>query len=310
MTRTTRLRAFAKVNLGLRILYKRPDNYHELRTVFQTISLADKIEVRFDRTRKTTVKIEGTPDIADNLVSKASRLVLESLKIHAHVSFTLNKTIPMGAGLGGGSSDAAAVLLALPSLAGKELSLTTLTTLATQLGSDVPFFLYGGTALGFGRGEELYPLPDHQPGHGLLIAPGIHSSTAEAYGDLSATLTSPGPQNKLARFQKELWQGGWAMDANDFEPVVFARHPELKRIKTRLLRLGAKTAAMTGSGSSLFGFFEDKALRDRALRQFENERVFPISFLSRARYQAAFRTSLSSALPIQQNIWPPRSAHA
>ena len=115
-----RVPAYAKLNLGLRVLYKRPDGYHELRTVFQTISLADRLDIAFTPARTTRIEIEGTPEIPDNLVERACRLVLEAI-IHAHVRFTLKKNIPMGAGLGGGSSDAAAVLLALPVLAGKAL---------------------------------------------------------------------------------------------------------------------------------------------------------------------------------------------
>src|SRR5208283_5251304 len=138
--RRARLQAYAKLNLCLRVLYRRPDGYHELRTVFQTISLADRIDVTFERSRDTLIEIEGTPEIPDNLVEKAARLVLENLEIHARVHFRLGKKIPPGAGLGGGSSDAAAVLLALPVLAGKIVPLARLAGLAAQLGSDVPFF--------------------------------------------------------------------------------------------------------------------------------------------------------------------------
>src|ERR1051326_8947687 len=122
------------------------------------------------------------------------------MKVAAHVHFVLQKRIPAGAGLGGGSSDAAAVLLAVPVLAGKRVSDTRLGALAAQLGSDVPFFLQGGTALGLGRGEELYPLPDRAGRFVLLIAPAIHSSTAEPYRDLSETLTLIPLQNKLDSF--------------------------------------------------------------------------------------------------------------
>ncbi len=121
MTTKVRVPAYAKLNLGLRVLYRRPDGFHELRTVFQTISLADRLDIEFTPARTTRIEIEGTPTIPDNLVERACRLALEAMKLHAHVRFTLRKTIPMGAGLGGGSSDAAAVLLALPVLARKTL---------------------------------------------------------------------------------------------------------------------------------------------------------------------------------------------
>ncbi|HEY3824999.1 MAG TPA: hypothetical protein VGL82_10585, partial [Bryobacteraceae bacterium] len=113
-SRAVRVRAFAKLNLGLRVLYRRPDGYHELRTVFQTISLADQLEISFARARNTRIAIEGTPEIPDNLVERAAHAVMEALSIHGNISFRLKKNIPTGAGLGGGSSDAAAVLLALP----------------------------------------------------------------------------------------------------------------------------------------------------------------------------------------------------
>lgn len=309
--RAVRVPAYAKLNLGLRVLYRRPDGYHELRTAFQTISLADRMEIAFAPARATQIAIQGTPEIPDNLVERACRLVLDALKIRADVHFRLRKNIPMGAGLGGGSSDAAAVLLALPVLARKPLAMDRLAELAAQLGSDVPFFLYGGSALGLGRGEELYPLPDRPAARGLLVVPAIHSSTAEAYRDLSPTLTSIRLQNKLVVFQQEVWRGGAdgsAMDDNDFEEVVFARHPELKRIKQRLVRFGAKPAAMTGSGSAIFGIFADAGRLDRARKSFPDSTVFPISFLSRAQYRSAWRRALH--LHAEGTLWPPRSQSA
>lgn len=308
MTTKVRVPAYAKLNLGLRVLYRRPDGFHELRTVFQTISLADRLDIEFTPARTTRIEIEGTPTIPDNLVERACRLALEGMKLHAHVRFTLRKTIPMGAGLGGGSSDAAAVLLALPVLARKTLPAA---SLAAQLGSDVPFFLHGGTALGLGRGEELYPLPDLSAARGLLVVPNVHSSTAEAYRDLSSTLTSIGLQNKLDSFQREVWRvvvDRVGADGNDFEEVVFARHPELKRIKQRLCRLGAKPAAMTGSGSAIFGMFADAEKLNRARKSFPDTTVFPISFLSRAQYRSAWRRALH--LRAEGNPWPPQSLSA
>ncbi|MDP9168980.1 MAG: 4-(cytidine 5'-diphospho)-2-C-methyl-D-erythritol kinase, partial [Acidobacteriota bacterium] len=205
MTRTARLKAYAKLNLGLRVLFRRPDGFHELRTIFQTISLTDRLEVAFTRARRTVVRVEGAPGIQDNLVEKAARLVLDALGMTAALHFQLTKRIPTGAGLGGGSSDAAAVLLALPVLSGKRLPFERLRALAAELGSDVPFFLYGGAALGLGRGEELYPLPDRSARHAVVVAPAVHSSTAEAYADLSPRLTTIPLQNKLDSFQQEVW---------------------------------------------------------------------------------------------------------
>jgi 4-diphosphocytidyl-2-C-methyl-D-erythritol kinase len=310
--RTVRVPAYAKLNLGLRVLYPRPDGYHELRTVFQTINLADRLDITFTRARTTRIQIDGTPEIPENLAERAAILVMESLRIHADIRFQLKKNIPSGAGLGGGSSDAAAVLLTLPVLAGKPLAPDRLFAIAAQLGSDVPFFLYGGTALGLGRGEELYPLSSAKR-RGLLIAADIHSSTAEAYRDLSPRLTSIPLQNTLFSFQQEIWREVSGdrvatVSGNDFEEVVFARHPELRQIKERLRRFGANPAAMTGSGSAIFGIFDDVRKLDRARKSFPDHTVFPISFLSRAQYRSAWRRALH---PHAKGIlWPPQSLYA
>jgi 4-diphosphocytidyl-2-C-methyl-D-erythritol kinase len=315
MIRTARLKAFAKLNLGLRVLYKRPDNYHEIRTVFQTISLADDLEVEYTPAKSTSIEIDGTPEIPDNLVERSARLVLKRFALDARVLFRLRKRIPLGAGLGGGSSDAAAVLLALPVLAGKSVAPAELHGMATELGSDVPFFLEGGTALGLGRGEELYPLPDRATTRGLLVAPAIHSGTAEAYRDVSARLTSIPLQNKLFSFQQEVWQavgraGAGALGSmqNDFEEGVFARHPELGIIASRLIKSGGGPVAMTGSGSSVFGIFSDRERLLRARKAFSSEQTFEISFLSRSQYRSAWRRALKQHT--KGDLWPPRSRYA
>src|SRR5437016_3402070 len=151
----------------------------------------------------------------------------------------LRKRIPMGAGLGGGSSDAAAVLLALPALAGAVVDLTKLSGMAAELGSDVPFFLLGGTAVGIGRGTELFPLPDAIAGPGVLVAPDVHVNTAQAYRDLSPRLTSESQQNKIFAFQSLTWDPNLGLAANDFEAVVFEQHRGLAALKKRLVRAGA-----------------------------------------------------------------------
>ena len=311
MTRSARLKAFAKLNLGLRILYKRPDNYHEIRTVFQTISLADEIEIEFSKARSTSIEIEGTPEIPDNLVERAARLLLQHMDLNARVAFRLKKSIPAGAGLGGGSSDAAAVLLALPVLVGRRISPEDLHGIAAQLGSDVPFFLEGGAALGLGRGEELYPLPHRLAARALLVAPAVHSSTAEAYRDASAKLTSIGLQNKLFSFQQEVWQasaGAMGDTHNDFEEGVFARHPELCGISDRLIRSGAHPVAMTGSGSSIFGVFSDRERLHRAQKAFSSEQTFEVTFLSRSQYRSAWKRALKQHT--KGDLWPPQSRYA
>jgi 4-diphosphocytidyl-2-C-methyl-D-erythritol kinase len=307
--RRVRLRAFAKLNLDLRVLGKRPDGYHELRTVFQTISLADSLEIAFTPARKTIVELEDALAIPDNLVTRAAHLALEAMRTGGRVEMRLTKRIPMGAGLGGGSSDAAAVLLALPVLAGRGLDLPKLSELAQQLGSDVPFFLLGGTAVGIGRGAELFPLPDGPAQNALVVAPGVHVSTAQAYRDLSPRLTSESQQNKIFSFQSQVWGRGvgW-LPCNDFEEVVFPQHPSLAAIKKGLLRAGATVALMTGSGSALFGLYPDRNRISVALQSLGAHKAFPVSFVTRSRYRRMWFRALEEHLT--GRTWPPQSRYA
>jgi len=304
-----RLRALAKINLDLRVLHARPDGYHEIRTIFQTISLADIIDVEFTPARGTEIQIRGDADIPDNLIAKAATLALDAMRVTARVEFQLRKRIPMGAGLGGGSSDAAAVLLALPVLAGRRLALPRLMELAAGLGSDVPFFLLGGAAVAVGRGTELYPLPDSPARRGLLVAPGVHVSTPAAYRALTPRLTTESQQNKIVSFQSqawgEFWDGASAGYVNDFETVVFEQFPQLARLKRRLVKLGANPAMMTGSGSALFGLFGTREQVNRAAKSFSGERVFPISLVGRTRYRSLWWRTLGPH--IEEKIWPPLS---
>ena len=184
--------------------------------------------------------------------------------------------------------------------------------LAAQLGSDVPFFLLGGAAVALGRGTELYPIPDPPLGHGLLIAPGLHVSTAAAYRALTPRLTTESQQNKIVSFQSVAWGGHGAASSaghvNDFETVVFEQHPQLARLKERLVKLGAQPALMTGSGSALFGLFDSRAQVNRAIKSFADERVFPISLVGRAGYRRLWWRALQPY--IDDELWPPLSPSA
>ena len=164
MTRKVRVQSLAKINLDLRVLAKRRDGFHDLRTVFQTISLADTIDISFEPARRRDLAIEDALGIADNLIFRAANAVLDQMKVAARVRFKLEKRIPMGGGLGGGSSNAAAVLLALPVLAGKVVPMERLMKIGYGLGSDVPFFLHGGTELGFGAGDGDLSSTGRRPG--------------------------------------------------------------------------------------------------------------------------------------------------
>lgn len=309
--RRASLEALAKLNLSLKILHKRPDGYHELRTVFQTISLADTLHIEFEPGPRTQLELQSSVEIADNLVARAARAVLDMVKVTGRVRLTLEKKVPMGAGMGGGSSDAAAVLLALPVLAGFRLPMPTLVRLAAELGSDVPFFLYGGTALGLGRGEELYPVEEPPRTHALVVVPDVAVSTAEAYRALGRQLTSDALSSNLNTFQSFTWSLSEGLSKggpeNDFEEVVFRNHPRLERIKSTLLRSGASVAMMTGSGSAIFGIFKDKAAGEKVRQALRKERLFPVSFVNRGAYRSLWWRQLRSHL--DQKLWPPPSRY-
>jgi 4-diphosphocytidyl-2-C-methyl-D-erythritol kinase len=232
----------------------------------------------------------------------------------------------MGGGLGGGSSNAAAVLLALPVLLGGKFSLESRLKIAEQLGSDVSFFLLGGTAAGIGRGTELFPLPDPPPQAGVIVAPGIHVSTPEAYRALGRTsLTTDVNANDTYSFQSFAWgaavpgQTLGISGANDFESVVFRQFPLLKTIQGKLWRLGARPARMSGSGSALFGLFESKEAADRALGRLEKTlpqgETFAIQTVTRMAYRRMWRKALNGHLKSDGDSgdsgeWPPQSRYA
>jgi len=306
--RRARVRALAKINLDLRVLSQRPDGYHELRTIFHTISLADTIDLAFTRARKTVIEIQDPLQLPDNLAVKAARLTLEAMGVSGRVAIRLVKRIPTGAGLGGGSSDAAAVLLALPVLAGRALALPVLAQIAAELGSDVPFFLLGGAAVGIGRGTELFPLPDAPSRPGLLAVPEVHVSTAEAYRLLSPRLTSESKQNKIFSFQSLALAGGVSESGcNDFEAVVMEQHPRLALLKRRLEQAGAAPALMSGSGSAVFGLFRTRDQAFRARNGLSGEKAVGISLVNRARYRTMWWRALQEH--IDQRLWPPRSRY-
>lgn len=313
---TLRLRSLAKINLDLRVLNKRPDGFHELRTVFQTISLADTIVIDYERGR-TRIELESNFNIPGNLIVQAADAVLEATRSTGRFRFQLKKRIPMGGGLGGGSSNAASILLALPVLLKKQLPLEKLLELASRLGSDVPFFLLGGACVGLGRGTELYPLPDGPERPALVITPGVHVSTADAYRALNRKLTKELPSSIINSFQAFVWgvEGSSpGLDrgcTNDFESAVFNHHPQLKSIKGRLLKLGARPALMSGSGSSLFGVFGSREQRDTAAASLRkvigNDKVYAVSLTSRRRYRALWWRQLADQ--IDSRTWPPQSQH-
>jgi 4-diphosphocytidyl-2-C-methyl-D-erythritol kinase len=253
------IRAHAKVNLDLRVLGTRADGFHELRTVFQALALHDVIRCV---SRPGPFAIEcsaaGVPLDETNLIWRAAQTLWRSLRrpgMVRDVVLQLEKQIPQQAGLGGGSADAAATLMALAALWRVPVRPSQLTDLAAHIGSDVPFFLSGGTALGLGRGEEVYPLAD-LPRHWIvLLIPGFGVSTSEAYGWYDA-------ERELSRAPRQPqhvpgpWPSRAAQMINDLEAPIAAHHPEIDQMKAALKRAGALAAAMSGSGSTVFGLFQ------------------------------------------------------
>ena len=308
--REVRIPAFAKINLRLDIVGKRADNYHELRTIFQTISLHDDLRLRASRHSRISLTIHGNERLAQepfekNLVFRAIDALRREMKIRSGVEIDLYKKIPAGGGLGGGSSNAAAALLGYLQLTRKKIPLQRLIEIATPLGADVPFFLFGGRALGVNKGDEIYPLADIKKHAILVVAPqAIHVSTPDAFRWVNAPplpssqkpgsrpqLTKSRLNPKLSRFCALCWSAQLAGLSNDFEAAVFRRHPRLATIKRELLRAGAAEAMLAGSGSAVFGVFPSPALARRAAVGFSSDQTFVCETISRDRYKRLVKTS-------------------
>jgi 4-diphosphocytidyl-2-C-methyl-D-erythritol kinase len=289
--KSIRIPAYAKVNLCLDVVGRRPDGYHELRTIFQTISLHDTLALETTRSRDVTLQVLGNAALAgepanENLVFRALTTLREELRWGKGIRATLKKRIPAGRGLGGGSSDAAAALTGLLRLAGGSIGTARLIQIASELGADVPFFLAGGRAVGIGRGDEISPLPDLPKRTMLVVSPiDIAVRTRDAYEWIAERLTNPPAASKLMRFCALCWSPQEGALSNDFEDAVFLRHPRLAAIKRELLKQGAAEAALAGSGSAVFGVFPNPARARRAAQAFPKDQVFVCSTLSRAEYR-------------------------
>ena len=254
--------AHAKLNLSLRVLAREASGYHQIETIFCALELADEIDVTPSSGGITLdVKPDGPPDLqppdlgpADqNLAVRAAALFAAATGGDGNVRITLLKRIPAGAGLGGGSSDAAAVLRALNRLHGEPLTTQELHALGLRLGSDVPFFLADAPlALGWGRGERLMPLPALPPAPVVLAVPAARVSTADAYAALRPSHT---PTPHVLQPPRS-WQDVAAIAHNDFEAVVFERVPAARTLRQALEGEGAVCARLTGSGSVVFGVFD------------------------------------------------------
>ena len=257
------IRAHAKINLDLRVLGERPDGFHELRTVFQAITLHDTI-VCVPREGPFAIECAaaGVPLDQSNLIWRAAEALWRALRRSGPVRdvvIRLEKRIPLQSGLGGGSADAAATLVALARTWRVPLRPGQFTDVAARLGADVPFFLAGGTALGLGRGDEIYPLADLPRHWVVLLLPGFGVSTSDAYGwydgerELGRGLSVREPQHVPGP-----WPSRAAQMINDLEAPIARHHPEIDQMKAALRRAGALAAAMSGSGSAVFGLFQKR----------------------------------------------------
>ncbi len=245
------LRAFAKINLDLRILGRREDGYHEVRTILQTIDWCD--EIHMEPSDRFEFAALGVADDDTNLVARAVRAYEQIAGVEAKVRIQLVKNIPIGRGLGGGSADAAVTFMGLQRLYKKLLDRDRVFEALRNLGSDVPFFAVGGQAAGFGRGDEVAGLDTSSGAWFVLVDPGVEIATREAY----SWLTVPDKSNRIEGFRVDDVSGYDAeQPRNDFEAPVFERYPELAEIKTELERSGAYHASLSGSGSMIYGQFQ------------------------------------------------------
>jgi 4-diphosphocytidyl-2-C-methyl-D-erythritol kinase len=292
------LRAFAKINLSLRVSSVRPDGFHDVRTVLQAVDLYDRVKCEAVRGPfQIRCDMPGVPTDRTNLVWKAAQLLWEAAGRSGDPRNTvvmLRKNIPMKAGLGGGSSNAAAALLGLRRLWKVCVTDDEIHALAARLGSDVPFFLVGGTALGLGRGEEVYPLENLPRYRVVLVIPPFGVATNDAYGWLdtkrlrepfSTDAPEQGSWSLFASSLPETWLGRTTPLVNDLEGPVTARHPVIGLLKQRLTDRGALMAAMSGSGSTVFGVFKSATAANRAARALKTAgaRVLTARFLGRGK---------------------------
>lgn len=296
--------AFAKINWSLRVRGKRADGYHDIDTILQTVSLHDTLT--FATTDDNEIRFScddrSIPADETNLVWRAAASLRERYSIDRGLKIRLEKRIPSEAGLGGGSSDAAVTLLALVAVWGLDVSKDDLAEIATQVGSDVPFFFFGGAARATGRGERLEPLDDAAQRHLLIVKPNASVSTAQAYKSLnSPALTSSDAKPILLRSQASDDSASIDLNGlhNDFEAAVFQHAPEIERAKNALLKSGARAAMLCGSGSAVFGIFENQDAQERAIQAIELEtgwRAFPCKTVGRSEYRDAL-SGLRTLLP-------------
>lgn len=285
MARTLEVTANAKINLYLRVLSRRPDGYHNIETIYQSIDLSDRLEFSMDESiRNVSLVLEPSstfkvPADSSNLILKAFNLLKKKKGEDIHnLCIILTKNIPVGAGLGGGSTDAAATLVALNRLFSLGLKIEELRELAAEVGADVPFFLQGGTALGTGRGDEITSLENNLKYYVIVVFPGFSIATAEAYKlyDMETPQKDPGTISEhisptATSIVDVLRQGSLAelcsLLTNDFTEVVEKNYPEIAIVRKELISAGCSIARISGSGSAVFGICMTHTQAQQVLEQ-------------------------------------------
>jgi len=314
---TASVPSFAKINLGLRIGPLRADGFHELRTVYQIIALHDMVSVSFGRGSGIEIRCKDprVPTDSTNTCVKTVERAMQALKVRGRVVIEIEKRLPVQGGLGGASGNAVAALLALEGSLQKQLPAAERLRIAAEVGSDIPLFLIGGTVLGVGRGEEVYPLPDLPPTACVIALPEIAISTPKAFAewDEEAKLTPSTQSDRMLEFSREIsaWlnaaqigrrsgvsaRGGGRAEnplldlvrtgiENDFEKVVFPEYPELLEVKRVLEKAGAKYASLSGSGSAIYGLFDSQQKAAAAAKRLikQGTRALATSTLTRRQY--------------------------
>jgi 4-diphosphocytidyl-2-C-methyl-D-erythritol kinase len=304
------LPSFAKINWRLRVIGRRADGFHELRTIFQTVTLHDELRfaARDDDRLHLTCSSPDIPVDESNLILRAANALRKRSGIQRGASIHLEKVIPVEGGLGGGSSNAAIALLGLASLWDIETGKPELVNIGASLGADVPFFLTGGTALATGLGTEVSPINDVVEEHLLIVKPEAKVSTVEAYKALNSPALTKVESDiilSISRADEQFTDSYPNALHNDFEPVVLQLKPEIGRVRNALLDAGARSALLAGSGSSVFGVFDSTEARERAIGILGKEsewRIFPCATLSRTAYVTALGAWAAPLLRAEQRL--------
>lgn len=317
---TVTVRSFAKINIGLCIGPSRPDGFHELRTVYQTIALHDIVRVSVKRGDGIEIvsNDERVPRDASNTCWKIAERAMAALKARRRIVIDIEKRLPVQGGLGGASGNAIAALIALEESLNKRLTGPERLRIVTEVGSDIPLFLVGGTILGVGRGEEVYPLPDLPAMPCVIATPAIGVSTPKAFADWDK-LTAGYPSDRINTFSRMIsaWLSGQSSGVpvkkgggraetqtplldlvrtgieNDFEQVVFPQYPELREVKSVLEQAGAFYASLSGSGSALYGLFRNRSTAEKAAAKL-SKRGTPAAVtttMTRRQYWGKFQVS-------------------